>query len=157
MVAIAILEGMFNMKSRRIELRLLAVALASLPIITTIGIACSSTASPGGISVSPAPIPISTPVAYVRPTVQPVAVTSTPQPTTIVASRSQPVATVTVQQLKALLDSEDKPLLIDARIRLSYDSGHIPGAISLPLDELEKRTSEIPEDRLVIFYCTGST
>lgn len=71
--------------------------------------------------------------------------------------KSQTVATVTVQELKELLESENKPQLFDARSRSSYDRGHIPGAISLPFDELENRLSEVSRERLVIFYCSGST
>ena len=66
-------------------------------------------------------------------------------------------ATVTVQELKASLEEASKPLVFDARSKASYEAGHIPGAISLPLDELDERVSEIPRDRLVIFYCSGST
>ncbi len=66
-------------------------------------------------------------------------------------------ATVTVQELKASLDGGVKPLVFDARSKASYEAGHIPGAISLPLDELDERVSEIPRNRPVIFYCSGST
>lgn len=64
---------------------------------------------------------------------------------------------MTAQQLKAMLEGKDKPLLFDARPKMSYDAGHLPGAISLPLTELETRLSEVPRDRLVIFYCSGAT
>lgn len=76
---------------------------------------------------------------------------------TTIPSRPQQISTITPQQLKELLDRPDKPPVFDARPKLSYDEGHLPGAISLPLTELEKRMSEVPKDRIVVFYCSGST
>ncbi|ORJ59852.1 rhodanese-like domain-containing protein [Geothermobacter hydrogeniphilus] len=50
-------------------------------------------------------------------------------------------------------------LLIDARISELYAAGHLPGAISLPLDEIESRLSafqqRIPGDRSLAIYCNG--
>jgi hypothetical protein len=149
------LERVLDVNSRWIVLRLLAVALVSLSIIVAAGIACSPAASPG--SVSPAPKPIANPTAPSKPTIQAVQAASTAIPAATITPRSQAVATVTVQKLKELMESEDKPQLFDARSRSSYDTGHIPGAISLPLDELENRLSEVSRERLAIFYCTGST
>jgi rhodanese-related sulfurtransferase len=36
-----------------------------------------------------------------------------------------------------------------------YAAGHIEGARSIPIDELERRLAELPEDREVIAYCRG--
>jgi rhodanese-related sulfurtransferase len=45
--------------------------------------------------------------------------------------------------------------VIDVRPIAEYRSGHIEGALSLPLDELDKRLAEIPQDRTVVAYCRG--
>jgi rhodanese-related sulfurtransferase len=45
--------------------------------------------------------------------------------------------------------------LIDVRPRDEYVAGHLPGAISLPLDALEMRVRELPDDRDVVAYCRG--
>lgn len=66
-------------------------------------------------------------------------------------------ATITVQEVKALLDGTSRPPIFDARPKASYDAGHVTGAISLPLDELERRIAEVPRDRLSVFYCVGKT
>lgn len=39
-----------------------------------------------------------------------------------------------------------RTVLIDVRPREEYLSGHIPGAISIPLKELETRLNELPEN-----------
>jgi rhodanese-related sulfurtransferase/DNA-binding HxlR family transcriptional regulator len=46
-------------------------------------------------------------------------------------------------------------VLIDVRPGEEFAAGHIAGARSIPIDELERRLSELPEDREVIAYCRG--
>lgn len=45
--------------------------------------------------------------------------------------------------------------LIDVRPPEEFAAGHIPGAISLPLSELDRRRSELPANRDVVAYCRG--
>ncbi len=45
--------------------------------------------------------------------------------------------------------------VLDVRPPEEYQAGHIPGALSLPLRELERRLSELPRDREVVAYCRG--
>ncbi|MGC8473534.1 MAG: ArsR/SmtB family transcription factor [Candidatus Dormibacteria bacterium] len=45
--------------------------------------------------------------------------------------------------------------LLDVRPRLEYAAGHIAGSISLPLEELESRLSELPREREIVAYCRG--
>jgi rhodanese-related sulfurtransferase len=37
-----------------------------------------------------------------------------------------------------------------------YAAGHIPRAVSIPLDELADRLAEIPDDGQIIAYCRGA-
>lgn len=46
-------------------------------------------------------------------------------------------------------------LLLDVRPREEYVAGHIPGAVSIPLDELEDRIEELPRDVDIVAYCRG--
>jgi rhodanese-related sulfurtransferase/DNA-binding transcriptional ArsR family regulator len=50
---------------------------------------------------------------------------------------------------------DDLVTVIDARPREEYEAGHIPGALSIPVSELERRFKEIPRAREVIAYCRG--
>jgi rhodanese-related sulfurtransferase/DNA-binding MarR family transcriptional regulator len=45
--------------------------------------------------------------------------------------------------------------LLDVRPSDEYRAGHIPGAISIPLGELERRLAELPKDREIVAYCRG--
>jgi rhodanese-related sulfurtransferase/DNA-binding transcriptional ArsR family regulator len=46
-------------------------------------------------------------------------------------------------------------ILVDVRPAEEYVAGHIPGAISIPHDELEGRLRELPRDQEVVAYCRG--
>jgi len=46
-------------------------------------------------------------------------------------------------------------VLIDVRPAEEYEAGHIEGARSIPIDELEDRLAELPADREVVAYCRG--
>jgi rhodanese-related sulfurtransferase/DNA-binding HxlR family transcriptional regulator len=51
--------------------------------------------------------------------------------------------------------SRGDAVLIDVRPAEEYAAGHIDGARSIPIDELERRLAELPKDREVIAYCRG--
>lgn len=46
-------------------------------------------------------------------------------------------------------------VLIDTRPRDEFRSGHLPGAISVPADELEERIDDLPENKRFVAYCRG--
>ncbi len=62
--------------------------------------------------------------------------------------------TVTYSELKKLA-KEERVVLLDVRPSHEFVQGHFPGALSIPLSELESRLSEIPEDHEVVAYCRG--
>ncbi len=46
-------------------------------------------------------------------------------------------------------------VLVDVRPSEEYEAGHIDGARSIPIDELDDRLAELPADREVVAYCRG--
>jgi rhodanese-related sulfurtransferase len=46
-------------------------------------------------------------------------------------------------------------VLVDVRPAEEFEAGHIEGARSVPLEELEERLAELPPDREVVAYCRG--
>jgi rhodanese-related sulfurtransferase/DNA-binding transcriptional ArsR family regulator len=62
---------------------------------------------------------------------------------------------VTRDQLQQLAKTSTITVL-DVRPREEYTAGHIPGAVSIPLDELTDRLAELPDDGQVIAYCRGA-
>jgi ArsR family transcriptional regulator len=45
--------------------------------------------------------------------------------------------------------------VIDVRPEDEFAGGHVPGALNIPLEELEAQLKELPEDREIIAYCRG--
>jgi rhodanese-related sulfurtransferase/rubrerythrin len=58
-------------------------------------------------------------------------------------------------EVKAVLDKDKKGefLLLDVRQPEEYEDGHIPGAILIPLGELEARQEELERDKKIVAYC----
>lgn len=46
-------------------------------------------------------------------------------------------------------------VVLDVRPPEEYAAGHIPGALSVPLKELERRLADLPHDREIVAYCRG--
>jgi rhodanese-related sulfurtransferase/DNA-binding transcriptional ArsR family regulator len=47
-------------------------------------------------------------------------------------------------------------LVLDVRPAPEYAAGHIPGAVSIPVEELPGRLAELPDDVEVVAYCRGA-
>ncbi|TMR91146.1 ArsR/SmtB family transcription factor [Nonomuraea basaltis] len=62
---------------------------------------------------------------------------------------------LTREQLRERIAAGDVTL-IDVRPGEEYAAGHIPGALSLPLDELAGRLNELPSDGAIVAYCRGA-
>ena len=68
--------------------------------------------------------------------------------------------TVTSEELKAMIDRNEPGLvIIDSRSQGQYEEAHIKGALSIPLDVMEKNPQlpGVQKDARVVFYCTGAT
>jgi hypothetical protein len=63
------------------------------------------------------------------------------------------ISRVSPEDAKAAFDSQSA-VFVDVRDSGSYASGHISGAINIPLTDLESRANELPKDRWIITYCT---
>ena len=47
----------------------------------------------------------------------------------------------------------ERPFLLDVRTPHDFTSGHIPGAVNIPVDDLRSRLGELPRDRKIAAYC----
>jgi rhodanese-related sulfurtransferase len=50
---------------------------------------------------------------------------------------------------------DENVVILDVRPEEEYRAGHIPGALSIPVERLEARLRDIPRDLEVIAYCRG--
>ena len=46
-------------------------------------------------------------------------------------------------------------VVVDVRPSAEYEAGHVPSALSIPLDELHVRLADLPSDIEIVAYCRG--
>jgi rhodanese-related sulfurtransferase len=61
---------------------------------------------------------------------------------------------VSIKELRRRGRSGDV-VVLDTRPAGEYAAGHIPGALSMPVDDLEKRLQELPKKKAFVAYCRG--
>ena len=59
---------------------------------------------------------------------------------------------------EALLERQQKgdektAYVLDVRSPEEYASGHVPGAVNIPYDQVASRIAEVPKDKDVVLYC----
>jgi 3-mercaptopyruvate sulfurtransferase SseA len=62
------------------------------------------------------------------------------------------VRRVTPNELKGMMD-RGEAVAVDVRAPNEYGTGHIKGSLLIPRGELPTRVSELPKDKLIVFYC----
>jgi rhodanese-related sulfurtransferase len=60
---------------------------------------------------------------------------------------------ISVTELQTRRQSAAAPVVIDVRTPDEYASGHIPGALNIPLEEIAARISEVEAPNGVALYC----
>lgn len=62
---------------------------------------------------------------------------------------------ITPQQAKQIMDSREDIVILDVRTQEEYGEKHIPGAVLLPLDDVEQKAHVVlPEkDQTILVYC----
>ncbi|MCC6608019.1 MAG: ArsR family transcriptional regulator [Anaerolineae bacterium] len=61
---------------------------------------------------------------------------------------------VSVEELRTRLQLGEI-ILLDVRPEVEYENGHLPGALSLPLEEIEQKLAGLPDDKTIVAYCRG--
>lgn len=63
---------------------------------------------------------------------------------------------LTVAEVEDLIDRGQPVTFIDSRNPIAWGSSRIklPGAIRVPIDEVDRHLAELPRDRRLIVYCT---
>ena len=70
------------------------------------------------------------------------------------------ISRITAEELKQLIDEEGEFVLVDTQGSMSYDLGHIEGAINIYYDPtgdpvaLEMMLMGLPMDKLIVIYCS---
>lgn len=70
------------------------------------------------------------------------------------------VAEIKSEELKKLMDSGVDLVLVDSRPSGRYAQAHLPGAISITVEQMKNQGAELlpkEKDKLLVFYCGGPT
>ena len=60
---------------------------------------------------------------------------------------------IPIAELKKKLESKKKPIVVDVREPSEIkESGAIPGAVHIPMRQIEKRLNELPQTAEIVFY-----
>ena len=60
---------------------------------------------------------------------------------------------IPIPELKKKLDSRQKPTVIDVREPKEVaETGSIPGAIHIPMAQVERRMTDFPKNTAIVFY-----
>jgi len=70
-------------------------------------------------------------------------------------SDTTPVQEVSRDELLTMAAS-GRVTVIDVRPVEEYAAAHIPGAVSIPLEELPQRLAEVPAEQEIVAYCRGA-
>jgi len=63
-----------------------------------------------------------------------------------------PITFVSAERVKQRLDAGQPQMLVDVRSAAEFPHGHLPGALSMPLEVLPVRITEIRRDIPVVLY-----
>ena len=74
-------------------------------------------------------------------------------PAAQVAMVDTPQALAPAAYQEQFLDAGAAHQLIDVRTAEEYATGHIPGAVNIPLQELGQRLNEVAADQPLVLYC----
>jgi protein-disulfide isomerase/rhodanese-related sulfurtransferase/uncharacterized membrane protein len=72
------------------------------------------------------------------------------------AKQQQPTLIRTPEALQ-LFQGEPKALFVDVRSPKEFAGGRIRGALNVPVDEIEQRWNQLPQDSPIVFYESGSS
>ncbi len=62
---------------------------------------------------------------------------------------------ITQEKAKEMMQADDGHIIVDVRRQDEYDSGHIPDAILIPNESIDKeQPKELPDlDQIILIYC----
>jgi rhodanese-related sulfurtransferase/DNA-binding transcriptional ArsR family regulator len=65
------------------------------------------------------------------------------------------IASISRRELASRLKAGDDLLIIDVRPHEEFEAGHLPGALSIPIDELPRSIRQLASDKDIVTYCRG--
>ena len=67
----------------------------------------------------------------------------------------EPYYRVSADEAREMLEQGDNVAVVDVRTPDEYHSGHVTGAIHIPIDDVLARIDELPRDKKLLFICAA--
>ncbi len=142
-----------------IALGLSALAITSLACVTVMAPFIAKPTQ--ALAVPTIEVAVPTEVAEVPTEVLEVPTEAVEAPTEVVEAPTQEGAEPTFPEIERVPLEDAKAayaagsaVFVDVRSSAEYDQSHIPGALSIPVNELEGRLDELDKSQWIITYCT---
>ena len=76
-------------------------------------------------------------------------------PSSCLFSKGENYKRISMDEAKALMEESEGYILLDVRTKEEYESGYIPGAINIPLSDINGNVvSSLPDkSRMILVYC----
>jgi phage shock protein E len=85
---------------------------------------------------------------------EPAAPAAAAQPAPTPTAAASAVPTINQATLLERIDQRDPSLFVlDVRRPDEYAAGHVPGAVNIPYDQIDRHLKEIPRNKDVVLYC----
>lgn len=65
--------------------------------------------------------------------------------------------TLTAKEVQSMVEQGERVQLVDVRSAQEFAEGHIPGAINIPLEEIESRVADVSPHDSVVLVCQAGT
>jgi len=62
---------------------------------------------------------------------------------------------ITVSELRARTAGKVRPQCVDVRSASEFASGHVPGAVNIPMEQIELRVDDLAPDLPIVLICQG--
>lgn len=71
------------------------------------------------------------------------------------AGASASYTQISQQEAMAIMEEETGYVILDVRTAGEYEDGHIPGAVNLPVDEVDAKAADLltSKEQLILVYC----
>jgi hypothetical protein len=147
------------------SLSLKKLTLAVLLLVLLAAAGCTGRPAPADVESSMTASATSLPLSEVATRVSVPATPTARKPTATFVPLITPSATpegggltkvvvprISVRTAKEMADAGEA-VLVDVRTKGTFEAAHIAGAIWFPSEEIPDRYDELPDDKLIIFYC----
>lgn len=126
---------------------------SDVPVASTVETASGTVASATDTASIPTPAVDTVPTGFNTPLAPTTAGLTTSSQAPVIAGSKAEVQRISAEDLREKVKAGNVTV-VDVRDKLSYEAGHIPGSLSIPLASVEANLDLLPKGKPIVAYCT---